>query len=554
MVGGMKWWLSAGLALVAAFAGAEEMPPPEKAIPEIISKLPPPLDIPIEGGLTMAVSAATEKAQHHVIQGLNHMHGAWEFEAARHFAAAIKEDPECLLAHWGMVMCLLSPSPETDVARIAAADRMLALIDQGKGTELERGYAYGIVKYMQGGPMESAAAFRRVSERFPNDMQAAVFSAIFNRSGFNEFGEITPDQEEAEKQLKALIEKHPASPLPLHAYLLIHAEAPDLADTVPLARKLVQMVPNYPPYFHLLGHYEWRSGNHGKAASAFGRACTLFENWRTENNIPLADCPDWIKSECYRIVALASKGDFETAYAAARRASELPFPADRPGSAGARILLWEAKTLPARLLLKRGLKGNAVEALASLPTGDELKPTRQLSLAGWWIDALRLALEARRQAESGDLENAKITAAALAKHGDTFSKIQPEAAKGGELSAWNRAFRASEVLASELNGFIALAGPPAAHGSAYNWYRSAADRQRPATLIYPPAILGPMNSRVGDYFLFAKRPKDAAEAYLEALAAFPNDLDTLRSLVEAYTAAGMEKEAAETRAKLAELE
>jgi tetratricopeptide (TPR) repeat protein len=539
MVARMKAWLPVWIAMTALSFAADDLPPVEKAIPAAVLALPEPAEIDIQGGLKMAVSAATEKAQSHALQGLNHLHGGWEFEASRHFAVALKEDPECLLAHWGMVMCLISPSPETDEARLAASERMLDLVNQGKGSELERGYAFGLVKYIQSGPTEAAAAFRKVADRFPNDLQAAVFSAIFNRSGYDDIGEPTPDQLTSEKQLRELAAKFPDSPVPLHAFLLIHAEAPDLNDGLEDARRLVQMVPNYPPYFHILGHYEWRCGNHGKAASAFGRACTLYENWREENKVTMADSADWIKSECYRVVALSSKGDFETAYAAARRVSEIPLPEGRLGSSGSRMLLWEAKTLPARLLMKRGLKGNTQEALHSLPTGEQLKPTTPHSLAFWWIDALRLTLEAKRQAENGDLASAKITAAALAKHGDGLSRLQPAAGKGGELSAWNRSFRATEVLASELNGRIALAGPPEAHGSAYNWYRSASDRQRPATLIFPPAILGPMTARVGDYFLFMKRPGDAIEAYEEALKQFPNDLDTLNSLVDAYDAAKM---------------
>ena len=63
---------------------------------------------------------------------LSELHGGWEFEASRHFAAAMREDPECLLAHWGMIMALLNPSPETNDARIAATDRLYGLIEQGR--------------------------------------------------------------------------------------------------------------------------------------------------------------------------------------------------------------------------------------------------------------------------------------------------------------------------------------------------------------------------------------------------------------------------------------
>ena len=105
----------------------------EAAIPAPVKALGKPAMMNFPGGIQMAVSAATEEAQAHVNQGLNHLHGGWEFEASRHFAAAMREDPECLLAHWGMVMSLLNPSPETGAARNAATDRLLDLDRPGKG-------------------------------------------------------------------------------------------------------------------------------------------------------------------------------------------------------------------------------------------------------------------------------------------------------------------------------------------------------------------------------------------------------------------------------------
>ena len=79
-------------------------------------------------------------------------------------------------------------------ARNAATGRMLESIRiLGGGTELERGYAYGLVKYIQEGPAVAADAFRKVADEFPNDLQAAVFAALFGRGGFDESGEAKPD-------------------------------------------------------------------------------------------------------------------------------------------------------------------------------------------------------------------------------------------------------------------------------------------------------------------------------------------------------------------------
>lgn len=547
---GIKRAIILFVGLLTLSSPAENLPDVETAIPAPVKALGNPAMMPFPGGIRMAVSAATEEAQAHVLQGLNHLHGGWEFEAGRHFAAALREDPECLLAHWGMIMCLLNPTPETNQARMAASERMLALIEQGKGTELERGYAYGLVKYIEEGPASAAAAFRKVAARFPNDMQAPVFAAIFSRGGFDEAGAATPDQERAEKELMALVDKHPQSVVALNALLFIHAEAPDLTGSLWLSRRLVQMMPDYPPFAHVSGHYEWRCGHHALAASAFGRAATLYQNWMQEQQITIADCPEWVKAECCRVVALASRGEKETARAAARKLAATPLIDARPSSAGNRLLLWEAKTLPARLMLRGMDKGNAKETAASLPKPSEISKFREHSLAYWWIDGLRLAIETRRLLNLNDLNGSRDAAAAFAAHVESMGRARKTASAGGELTFFSQSQRGLEMLASELRGDLALAGPATNRGIAYNWFSAAADRQRPATLLLPPAVVTPMAARLAEYHLAAKQPAEAIESYQRALVAFPNDMSVLLGLKKAFEAAGKTAEAAETAAKI----
>lgn len=537
----MASWLAAGWMMAAAAdeakpAAAETPPGVEDAIPAPVKALGKPAVVQFPEGIQMAVSAATEEAQASVLQGLNHLHGGWEFEASRHFAEALREDPECLLAHWGMVMALLNPSPENNPARLAAADRMLTLLEQGHGSELERGYAYGLVKYIEEGPAGAATAFRKVADQFPNDLQAGVFAALFSRGGYDISGEATPDQVAAEKILLKLIEKHPKNPVPLNALLIIRAEGPDLVTSLEMSRNLCQMVPDYPPFFHGLGHYEWRCGHHGAAASAFGRASSFYQQWMKANKAGLADCPEWTKAECYRIVALVSKGDFETAYAAARQVAATPLPADRPASPGTRFLLWDAKTLPARILIHRGLRGNFDEAARSLPKPEDVRKFHKDSLAYWWIDGLRFALEAQRLIHEGKFAEARDVANALTQHGEAMTKTQDASIANGERSAWLRAFRALEVLASDVRGRLAMAGPKDKRELAYNWFSSAADRQRPSPMMFPPMLLTPMASRLGEFYLATGKPADAVTEFQRALAAFPNDMNSLVGLKKAYEA------------------
>lgn len=526
------------LGLSCAALLSEPIPSVEDAIPETIRALGEPDFFPFKSGVRILVMTKSQHAQDHTNQGLNHLHGGWETEAARHFAAAMTADPDCLLAHWGMIMSLLTPSPETGPARNAATDRLLSLVEDGKGSEIERGYAYGLIKYIEEGPIGAATAFARIARKFPNDMQATIFEALFSRGGFDESGKPKPDQERSEHMLMELIKKYPGNPTPINALLTIRADGGDLTSHLELARQLNTIQPDYPPYQHLLGHFEWRCGNHSYAQKAFETATELFEKWMIDQKTTVADCHDWVRSESYRIVAISSRGEFETAFTAARHLAQTNIANNRMQSHGARALFWEGRTLPARLLLRRGYRGNAEEAQVSLPTPEEIRAYREITLAGWWIDGLRIALEARRAMDTANFDDARTVTAALTLHGERMADTQSAASTGGERSAWNRAFRGLETIAAETRGLLALSGPQATRGTAFNWFRGAADRQYPASMMFPPTVLTPMAARLGDFHLSENKPELAVAAFEEALQAFPNDMNSLIGLLDAAEAAG----------------
>src|SRR5205809_7318244 len=48
------------------------------------------------------VTHSVEEAQKFFDQGLGQLHGFWYFEAERSFRQALKLDPKCIMAYWGM--------------------------------------------------------------------------------------------------------------------------------------------------------------------------------------------------------------------------------------------------------------------------------------------------------------------------------------------------------------------------------------------------------------------------------------------------------------------
>lgn len=521
-----------------AFAAEEPVPEVDAVISDRVAKLPEPLAPSMPKGIVMAINASDPKAQQHVLDGVANLHGGWDFEAYRHFCAALKRDPECLMAHWGVVMALIDPEPDLLDERTAALRRMVALVEKEAGSELERSYAYAIAVFFDKGAEAAAQAFRKVSKSFPNDPQLKLMSAAFGRSGYGDDGKANPDQERAETLLDEMLIRDPDHPIYLHAFLTIRAEAPDLRGDLARARRLAELAPGYAPFMHLLGHYELRTGHPAQAVEAFSRAGEAYAKWMKETGLSHADCPGWVKAECYRAAALAAKGDYSNALAVAKSVAAIKLPPERAASEGGRLLLWEGRTLSARLLMRRSLPGDTARALASLPKPEDQKVFGKRTHASWLYQGLAIVLEARKALEDGRPDDARKIADALALHGEQMVKTREAASAIGERSAWIRAFVALEVLASELRGAIAMSGPKDGMGSAFNWYRAALDRQAPASMLMPPTVLLPMQARLAEFYLAKGDAKAAVDILIEAQGLHTNDIEILTRLQTALAKAG----------------
>jgi tetratricopeptide (TPR) repeat protein len=434
------------------------------------------------------------------------------------------------MANFGVTFALLGADSEFIKVRIAAVDRTLALVDAKVGSELERGYVYALTKLLEEGPLSAADAFGQVSRKFPNDVQAKLFESYFRRAGFDEYGSPKPEQELAQEMIQALMKKQPDSPMLMHCWLMMRTENLLCREDLPMARKLCELVPDYPPYYHLLGHYEWRSGNYRKAVSAFSRCGDLYLAWMKQAGLSIVDCPEWIRAEVYRAVALASSGDYDSALDAASALTKVPIPLDRMESAGARMMYWEAKTLQARLLMRRGAVGDAALALQTIPQPDEVKSLVERTKVGSFYQGLVIALEGGKALTEGNKQRAEEMYQLMILHGEKMEAVRQQAMKLGEIAPFSRAFICLEILALELKGNIAMASGSASSGAAYNWYSGARERQTLATRMLPPISLFPMSAHVAQHFEVRKDWKSAQEAYEEGLEYWPNDLILLEGL------------------------
>ena len=102
----------------------------------VLTDLGEPAIDPDFGKDQLAISSSSSEASAQVAQGIARLNASWDFEAYRHFCAAAKKDPDCMMAYWGIAMSLAGSEHEFYDQREAAVDRMLYLLEAGQGVEI----------------------------------------------------------------------------------------------------------------------------------------------------------------------------------------------------------------------------------------------------------------------------------------------------------------------------------------------------------------------------------------------------------------------------------
>ena len=527
----------------------------------VVAKLPTPDFVDEIVSIPMAISSGSPLASRHVLQGLAHIQAAWDFEAYRHFCEALKLDPDCLMAYWGIGLALAAPNNEFTQQRQVAVMRMIELIDatrevQGKqvpiATKMEQQYALALAELfrLRGRVGE---AFGKLSETYPNNLLAKCLAIYLQRDGFDRFGP-RAKQAQAMDQMAELVETHPDNLAVLGFWVMLHGEAPQATtklreEILPVVRKIARTVPEFPPYQHLLGHFEWRCGNHALAEAALTRASSFYRTHMEKHKLSIHEHDGWIRSQLYLATAMQSRGRFDEAMAIALSLSRLEVDPERLGSKGASMLMWEARTLPARLYIARGDRGDFSKAIATLPgKGDPfLEKVKERTLSVFYLECIMQYLECRRALEEQKIDQAEQKALALGSIQERMEALKSQAMKSASLSEYVRALSGVKVYTAEVRGLVALARATSnsQRQIARSWFKTAIDKQQRPALLMPPVVLSPMEVRLAQYYYASGESQKVVESYQSAIRRRPNDLQSLRGYRNSLAAVGREEEAAQ---------
>jgi tetratricopeptide (TPR) repeat protein len=203
-------------------------------------------------------------------RGVTLLHSFWYEEAEAAFRSALARDSRCAIALWGVAMSRFHPLWQAPIR--ADLDTALAALDQAAaivvGSRRENDYLEAIGAFYRDHERASHAermgryedAARRLREKYPDDVEAAIFYALALVANAPPADATLQRQKRAGEILEPLFARHPGHPGLAH--YVIHAyDSPALADrAVDAARRYADIAPAVPHARHMPSHIFTRLG------------------------------------------------------------------------------------------------------------------------------------------------------------------------------------------------------------------------------------------------------------------------------------------------------
>ncbi|MGE0814697.1 MAG: alpha/beta fold hydrolase [Vicinamibacterales bacterium] len=478
------------------------------------------------GSHTFPVSTTNGEAQRFVNQGINLAYAFNHAESRRAFREAARLDPSLAIAYWGQALVLgpninavMEPNEEPRAhelvqeakARMAqASPKERALIEA-----LAARYS-GSAQDRQANDAAYAAAMRTVHERFPDDLDIAMFY-VESMMDLRPWGYWMPDgrPHEGTAEIVALTERvlqrNPSHPGALHMliHLLEPTATPERAEAA--ADRLMPLMPAAGHMVHMASHIYQRVGRYADAMKSNQLAIAADEDYitqcRAQGLYPMAYYPHNI-----HFLWFAASFDVQSRVALdAARAVAAKIPdaalAEMPMLAGFRVVPYWANVRFGRW-----------EAILAEPA----PPASNVFLTGAWHFARGMALVA-----TGRIDEAERALAAL-------TPLLEDPALDAPLFSPNSG-RAILAIAPDV-----LAGEIAAARGRFDLAVARLDHavRLEDALVYtePGEWAFPVRHALGAILLEAGRPAEAEATYWEDLRRNRENGWALTGLVQALRA------------------
>jgi len=221
-------------------------------------------------GTVHFATSCNETAQRRFDRAMRYQHSFWYAESKEIYQDAIKADPECAIAYWGIALSLLSnphgaiPTPNLPLG-LSAIEKAKAV---GAKTERERDYidalAVMYVDYDKTPQQERVQSYLKKMEalaaKYPDDDEAQIFYAITLNVAAPPADKTYANQLKGAAILEPIWQRQPQHPGVAHYLIHLYDYPAIAAKGLPAALRYSKIAPNAPHAQHMPSHIFTRVG------------------------------------------------------------------------------------------------------------------------------------------------------------------------------------------------------------------------------------------------------------------------------------------------------
>ena len=215
-------------------------------------------------------TSCNEVAQRRFDRGMRYQHSFWYSSSREIFQEALKADPACAIAYWGIALSFLhnphSPPPAPNLPLgLAALQNAKAVAAK---TERERDYIDALTvfytdydKVPHGARVQAyLKAMEALAQKYPNDDEAQIFYAITLNVAASANDKTYANQLKGAAILDPIFRRQPRHPGVAHYLIHLH-DTPALAEKgLDAARRYAAIAPAAPHAQHMPSHVFTRVG------------------------------------------------------------------------------------------------------------------------------------------------------------------------------------------------------------------------------------------------------------------------------------------------------
>ncbi len=358
-------------------------------------------------GTVHFATSCNETAQRRFDRAMRYQHSFWYAESKGIYEEALKADPDCAIAYWGIALSLLNnphgaiPAPNLPLG-LSAIEKAKAV---GAKTQRERDYIDALaVMYVdydkspqQARVQSYLKAMEALAAKYPDDDEAQIFYAITLNVAASPADKTYANQLKGAAILEPIWQRQPQHPGVAHYLIHLYDYPAIAAKGLPAALRYSKIAPNAPHAQHMPSHIFTRVG-YWKESIAANKASV--QAAKASNELG-----DQMHGEDYMVYAYLQLGQDKEARAIVDDIEAMKPDPDAFGAA------FSQAAAPARYAVERGDWAGAANL--------EVKPSKFPH-----VMAITYFARAIGAARSGHPDAARIDAARLAEVRDKLREAK----------------------------------------------------------------------------------------------------------------------------------